>query len=578
MGDKGLTRAEVEAVGRRGAQVRTYDDGAVSAFVMNRFWMHVEPGDEAISPWLCSDGFWEAWVTTWLMRELQPGDVFIDVGANVGYFTMLARSMGARVVAFEPNPRVAKLLQRSLDEVHATDVVLVTGAVGDQVAAVDLGVPVGHSGGASIMGVSDSEYTISTLVRPLDDVLRALPDYASPNVIKVDAEGAEPQIWRGMQETLAKNPRCVVLLEWESARFDDPAALLNGMRAEGWQVRVIDGAGDELEVSDEELAAMGLQMIAVRRAPAVDRRLSPMRRPYDPNYPYGHLWSVRLGFKHIPKSAGISLSQAIHSAWGLEYRSLLQVQRSADEVIRAREATVACVDDLDLWRGRPFLGGHIGLDDLALLGRSFIFTVLREPAARALSAYTYLRRRSEEGHSERAFGELTDQQVQILEMPTLEWFRASTNDDMTRGLVRGAFPMGTPEQAMVDVWLNSGVVLSTEEYDWLIRRAFERINVAYIGVDAQRIVENLFLQGLLPTLPEVQRLNEAERPLDLAPVSFQDLYGVLRETTSIDRMVIDIAKEMFPGYVLDPCVSSFEDFAASARRYGLIDADSGTVD
>ena len=578
MGDKGLTRAEVEAVGRRGAQVRTYDDGAVSAFVMNRFWMHVEPGDEAISPWLCSDGFWEAWVTTWLMRELQPGDVFIDVGANVGYFTMLARSMGARVVAFEPNPRVAKLLQRSLDEVHATDVVLVTGAVGDQVAAVDLGVPVGHSGGASIMGVSDSEYTISTLVRPLDDVLRALPDYASPNVIKVDAEGAEPQIWRGMQETLAKNPRCVVLLEWESARFDDPAALLNGMRAEGWQVRVIDGAGDELEVSDEELAAMGLQMIAVRRAPAVDRRLSPMRRPYDPNYPYGHLWSVRLGFKHIPKSAGISLSQAIHSAWGLEYRSLLQVQHSADETIVVREPTAARIDQLDLWRGRPFIGGHIGLEDLALLRRSFVFSVLREPVARSLSAYTYLRRRAEDGHSEWASGQLGPQQVRALELSTIDWFRASTSDDMTRNLLRGAFALGSAEKAAADVWLNNGLLLSNDEFDWLIRAALARINVAYVGVDAQRIVENLFLQGLLPTLPEVQRLNEAERPLDLAPVSFQDLYGVLRETTSIDRMVIDIAKEMFPGYVLDPCVSSFEDFAASARRYGLIDADSGTVD
>jgi hypothetical protein len=260
---------------------------------------------------------------------------------------------------------------------------------------------------------------------------------------------------------------------------------------------------------------------------------------------------------------------------GLEYRSLLQVQHSAEETIVVREPTAARVDQLDLWRGRPFIGGHIGLEDLAVLKRSFVFTVLREPASRSLSAYTYLRRRAEDGHSEWASGQLGPQQVRALEMTTLHWFRTSTSDDMTRNLLRGAFPPGSAEQATADVWLNNGVMLSTEEYDWLIRRAFERINVAYIGVDAQRIVENLFLQGLLPTLPEVQRLNEAERPLALEPVSFRELYSIVTDTTGIDRMVIDIAKELFPGYVLDPCRPSFEDFAAAARRYGLEDADSG---
>jgi FkbM family methyltransferase len=570
-----LTRAAVEAAGRRGAQVRS-EDGGVAAYVMNRFWLHVEPDDAAITPWLSSDGFWEAWVTTWLMRQLKPGDVFVDVGANVGYYTMLARSLGARVLAFEPNPRVASLLQKSLDEVQATDVVLVTGALGDGVAAVDLGVPVGHSGGASIMGVEDAEYTVSTLVRPLDDVLRALPDYAAPTIIKIDAEGAEPEIWQGMQETLLKNPACVVLMEWESARFANATALLDGIREGGWEIRLVDGAGDERLVTDEELAEAGLQMISIRRPDAPARKVAPLRRPYRPDYPFGHLWSVRLGFKHVPKSAGISLSQALHASWGLGYRSLLQVQSTADEEMEYRTPTVARFDDLDLWRGRSFIGGHIGIDDFAQLDRNFVFTVLREPTLRALSSYAYARRRAEDGDSEHAGGRLGTAQEMTLGMPILEWFGAVRKNGMMWSVIDRAFPVGTPDHATVERLLTNGRV-TPDEAEHLVRAAFERINVAYLGVQPSRIVENLFLQGLLPTLPEVPRLNEAERTISIDPVSFQDLYEVVYANTALDRIVIDVATEMFPGYVYDPCQPSFDAFADAARRYGLVDADSRHV-
>ncbi len=572
-----LTRATVEAMGRAGAQRRQHDDGGVSAFVMNRFWLHVEPDDAAITPWMISDGFWEAWVTTWLMRQLRPGDVFVDVGANVGYYTMLARSLGARVLSFEPNPRVARLLQRSLDEVEASDVVLVTGALGDRVQSLDLSVPVGHSGGASIMGVADAEYTVSTLVRPLDDVLRSLPDYASPTIIKVDAEGAEPEIWQGMQETLLKNPACIVLMEWESGRFADPTALLDGIREGGWEIRVVDGAGDEQAITDDELAELGLQMVTVRRPNAPARQVTPLRRPYRPDYPYGHLWSVRLGFKHIPKSAGISLSQAIHSSWGLDYRSLLQVQASPEEEMHYLTPHVARFDDLDLWSGRPYVAGHVGIEDLARLNRTFVFTVLREPVVRSLSAYAYLRRRAEDGHTQTASGELGVGQRQALRLSPRDWFLSSRQDDMTRGLLQDAFSVGTPERDAADEWLSTRRRLSTAEAEWLIRGALDRIQVAYVGVDAARIVENLYLQGLLPTLPEVHYLNEAERHLRLEAVSYQDLYADVVESTVLDTLLIDIASDMFPGYVFDPCQPSFESFAETARRYGLEDTDSGHV-
>ena len=165
----------------------------------------------------------------------------------------------------------------------------------------------------------------------------------------------------------------------------------------------------------------------------------------------------------------------------------------------------------------------------------------------------------------------------VLELPTVEWFRRTRNDTIARSLLKDGFAEGTPQHEAAEAWVTRGAPMSADQAHGLIAAALERLNVAYLGVDADRIVENLFLQGLLPTLPVVPRLNEAERRLEVPPVSFQDLFAVILETTALDRLVIDIATEMFPGYVFDPCQPSFEAFAETARRYGLEDTDSGHV-
>ena len=79
--------------------------------------MLVSTEDIAISPWLALDGLWEAQVTAWMEANLRSGQVFVDVGANVGYFTLLgAKLVGGEghVVAVEAHPRLAELLRRNV--------------------------------------------------------------------------------------------------------------------------------------------------------------------------------------------------------------------------------------------------------------------------------------------------------------------------------------------------------------------------------------------------------------------------------------------------------------------------------
>jgi hypothetical protein len=73
--------------------------------------------DEVITPTLCRYGVWEPGETRFLRALVRPGDVFVDVGAHVGYFSLLAASRvgeeGA-VIAVEPEPRNLRLLRANL--------------------------------------------------------------------------------------------------------------------------------------------------------------------------------------------------------------------------------------------------------------------------------------------------------------------------------------------------------------------------------------------------------------------------------------------------------------------------------
>ena len=79
--------------------------------------MLVDTRDAMVAPWLVLDGLWESHVTAWLQQTLRPGQVFVDVGANVGYFTLLGGSLvgpAGSVVAVEAHPRLAELLRRNV--------------------------------------------------------------------------------------------------------------------------------------------------------------------------------------------------------------------------------------------------------------------------------------------------------------------------------------------------------------------------------------------------------------------------------------------------------------------------------
>lgn len=190
---------------------------------------------------------------------LGPGDAFIDVGANHGSFSIVAsRLVGPEgaVVAVEPQPRLAGLVERSLAEnAPGTDRRVLPFALADEPGTLCLHVPPGSSGSATLLSdvpeaAGWEAYEVP--VRRLDDVVdpASLPGRL---VMKLDVEGAEVGVLRGGLGLLrARRP--ALLLEINPRRIADasgPEALLAVAREAGYDgYAEVDLSGAVLPLDD----------------------------------------------------------------------------------------------------------------------------------------------------------------------------------------------------------------------------------------------------------------------------------------------------------------------------------------
>ena len=140
-------------------------------------------------------GVWEPNLTAFLNRILRPGDTFVDVGANIGYFTLLAaRRVGptGHVVAIDAAPPIFGLLQANL-AMNETAMVravnaAVTGETGD--VTITMG-PDDNIGQTSLGGGTGKAYRVAG--EPLTNLLT--PDeLAAARAFKIDVEGAEAPV------------------------------------------------------------------------------------------------------------------------------------------------------------------------------------------------------------------------------------------------------------------------------------------------------------------------------------------------------------------------------------------------
>jgi FkbM family methyltransferase len=204
--------------------------------------------------WIVGSGVHGYWLGTYewekrcLMETIiEPGDVVYDIGANVGFYTLLmSRLVGphGRVVAFEPLPRNIQFLRRHIALNHAINVAVYEAAVSDEpgLARFDIG---GHTSMGHMSEQGQLEVAAVTLDHLLED--EAIPP---PRIIKMDIEGGEAGALRGALELLRRFQPSILLATHGPAIHATCCALLNDL---GYSLRPLDSAAS-LQNTDEVVA------------------------------------------------------------------------------------------------------------------------------------------------------------------------------------------------------------------------------------------------------------------------------------------------------------------------------------
>lgn len=179
-------------------------------------WMQLDIRD-LVQETLLLEGIWEPKTTRYLCSSLSPGQVFIDIGANAGYFSLLAsRSVGesGRVLAVEPNPTMAKQLRQNIQRSGLTNIAIVEAACSDSVGVQELFVGNPYNTGNSSLSPNNLAWTKSVRVGCITaDLLLERHHFQRLDLVKIDVEGAELQVLRGMATVLKRlQPEIIIEL------------------------------------------------------------------------------------------------------------------------------------------------------------------------------------------------------------------------------------------------------------------------------------------------------------------------------------------------------------------------------
>jgi FkbM family methyltransferase len=222
-------------------------DNTILCKVLGKYLMWVDANDESLSPHLVLQGYWEIWVTQALAQHAKPNSIALDIGANVGYFTMLmADAVGehGKVYAFEPNKRLAKMVKKSANiNGFGNRINVANLALSDREnTAVEFAIPKADPKNA---GLITTEHTRQSFEDQHDEIefvtcaqtsLDAF-NYSNVGVAKIDVEGAEYGVWCGMKQTIQRSQNIAIVMEVNAQRgydinifYDEMLTLFNEVR------------------------------------------------------------------------------------------------------------------------------------------------------------------------------------------------------------------------------------------------------------------------------------------------------------------------------------------------------------
>lgn len=222
-----FTAYEFERVCRSYTQYVYLENNIALCRILSKYKIYVDTRDISVTPHLIMDGFWETWLTQCLAKIIKPGDVCIDIGANLGYYSILMSALAGsagQTIAVEPNPAMCKLLRLTAGINHPGFQVAQV-ALSNKRGKIVLRIPATLFGGASIIplpagmkGLKISKARVEMIT--LDQLLERM-GVPHVNVIKMDVEGAEALVFEGMKKTIENNPGLKIIMEYNPFFYEN---------------------------------------------------------------------------------------------------------------------------------------------------------------------------------------------------------------------------------------------------------------------------------------------------------------------------------------------------------------------
>ncbi|KKR76503.1 MAG: Methyltransferase FkbM [Candidatus Levybacteria bacterium GW2011_GWA2_40_8] len=195
--------------------------------------------DPGVGMSLISRGSFEPALTNIFLKTLRSDQVFLDIGANYGYYTILASKLvgkSGRVFAFEPDPENIELLQENIDLNNCTNVAIEQKAVSEKNGKIFFESQKFNKGESAISRGS-SGISVESIAL---DSFGTKRDIRRVDVLKIDVEGAEIGVLKGAKKLISESRELTLFIEYNPSRIEyyggKPQELMTLLSELGFQI------------------------------------------------------------------------------------------------------------------------------------------------------------------------------------------------------------------------------------------------------------------------------------------------------------------------------------------------------
>lgn len=221
--------------------------------------MYLDPRDRGLVPHLLLDGEWEHDITMAWLKTVRPGDTVLDIGANFGYFGVLAAQQAnrdCRVVLFEANPELMPYIGKTINVNSFSNCLTAENlAVSDKAGKVTLNVLKDYIASSSVHETEElNKYNQNGEIFEVASKVKveaiAVDEYCEAhkisevNLIKMDIEGYEDVAYLGMRKLIKNSPGATMFIEFTKQGYKNPRKFYELMLNDFGYVYLIDEFGE----------------------------------------------------------------------------------------------------------------------------------------------------------------------------------------------------------------------------------------------------------------------------------------------------------------------------------------------